>query len=267
VRGISALIPKAVGAEEQQNKHSLLKPVLKDQIRAVRSETARALTEVQAKLFDHLDLNDFNSALNEYKERQESIADRPEAHLNLGIMYENMESNDKAESSYKTAIRLANDFIPARVNLANFYNKTGRNKEAEDQFRKIIKLEPDNGEAYYSLGLLIAEMKRLEEAVEYLGKAVELVPDRARMRYNYSLALQHIGKRAEAEKEMLKAYQADKHDPGIVQAIAIFYVQEKKWGKALSYTEQLVDLVPNAKGPKQMLRQIREGLLHKSGNQ
>jgi tetratricopeptide (TPR) repeat protein len=176
-------------------------------------------------------------------------------------MYENLGQNALAENSYKTAVRIVYDFTPAMFNLANLNNRTGRNKEAEHQFREIIKLEPENGEAYYSLGLLLAEMKRLDEAVNALEKAVHLNPDQARMRYNYALALQHLGKRSNAEKELLGAYAIETQNPGIVNALAIFYIQEQQWEKALPYAEKLVQLVPDAPGPDQMLRQIQQAIV------
>jgi Flp pilus assembly protein TadD len=258
VKGISSLIPKATGIEEQEKKYSLLVPLLKDPTLAVRSETARALTEVPATLYDQQDLEDFENALEEYIQRQESIEDRPEAHLNLGILYENMGDNEIAEASYKTAIELVNDFYPARFNLANFYNKLKRNSEAEQQFREIIKLDPEDGQAYYSLGLLLAELNRLDEAVTSMAKAVELMPDRARTRYNYALTLRHLGRNEDALPEMIKAHHLDQQDPGIVQAITIFYIQEKDWEKALPYAEKLVQLAPDADSPKQMLKQIKQ---------
>jgi predicted CXXCH cytochrome family protein len=260
VRGISALIQKRMETEYQKNKYSLLVPLLKDPIRAVRTEAARALTEVPAELFQGSDRQDFEKALDEYKQRQESIADRPEAHLNLGIMYENLGQNALVEASYKTAIRLVDDFTPAMFNLANFYNRTGRNKEAEQQFHEIIKLEPDNGEAYYSLGLLLAEEKRLDEAVDAMAKAVELLPDSPRIRYNYSLILRHLGRNGDSLSEMLKAHELDQSDPGIVQALAIFYIQDKQWEKALSYAQKLVQLAPAAPGPEQMVKQIEQAM-------
>jgi predicted CXXCH cytochrome family protein len=260
VRGLSALIPKGLGDDDQEKKYSLLVPLLDDPILAVRTEAARALTEVPAKLFAQQDMQKFSRTLDEYKERQESIADRPESHLNLGILYENMGQDDKAEASYATAIRIVHDFVPARFNLANLYNRSGRNWEAEQEFREIIRLDPKNGEAYYSLGLLLAEENRLDKAVETLAKAVELIPDRARMHYNYSLTLRHIGRNDDSLSEILKAYQIDQRDPAILQAVTIFYVQEKEWKKALPYAEQLAKLVPGVPGPEYMLKQIRQNI-------
>jgi tetratricopeptide (TPR) repeat protein len=263
VRGISLLIPKALAPVEQEKKYSLLAPLLKDPVLALRTEAARALTEVPAGLFDQNDLPDFKKALDEYKERQESIADRPESHLNLGIMYENIGENDKAEASYKNGIRLVNDFMPVRFNLANFYNRIGRNWEAEQEFREIIRIEPENGDAYYSLGLLQAEISKLDEAADSLAMAVKLIPDRARVHYNYSLVLRHLGRNSDALSVMLRAYEMDPDDPGIVQAITIFYIQGKQLSKASFFAEKLIEILPEDPMPREMLKQIRQDLDNK----
>ncbi len=261
VRAISELIPRVMeDDDDQEKKYSLIVPLLKDQVRAVRTEAARVLTEVPAKLFKQVHQLDFENALNEYIEWQESIADLPETHLELGMVYENMGKNDMAEASYKTFVRLVPDFTSAMFNLANFYNKTGRNKDAENQWRKIIEIEPDNGEAHYSLGLLMAETNLLDKAVESLARAVELLPDDSRVRYNYSLSLRHFGRNADALSEMIKAYEKNDRDPTIAQALVVFYIQKKEFEKALAYAEKLVQLTPGAPGPEQMLEQIKKSI-------
>jgi Flp pilus assembly protein TadD len=93
-----------------------------------------------------------------------------------------------------------------------------------------------------------------------LEKAAELLPGRARVRYNYALALQHLGQLAGAEAQLLQAHQADPADPDIVNAVMTFYLQQRDPRKALPYAERLVELVPDAAGPRQLLMQLREQL-------
>jgi len=93
-----------------------------------------------------------------------------------------------------------------------------------------------------------------------LERAVARMPDRARVRYNYALTLRHLGKNADALDAMIKAHETDKTDPAIVQAIAIFYIQEGQWERALPFAELLMTLVPDAEGPKQMLKQIQQAM-------
>ena len=64
--------------------------------------------------------------------------------------------------------------------------------------------------------------------------------------------------------EMLKAYETDPLDAQIVHTLAIFYIQDKEWEKALNYVERLVELVPGARGPQEMLMQIKQAISTKN---
>lgn len=258
VNGISALIPRMPGTEIQQRKLSLLAPLLNDPIRAVRTEAARALTEVPADLRKTTPLHNFEKALDEYKQRQLSINDRPESHLNLGLIYQNLGQNEFAEMSYNNAIQLVSDFIPARFNLANLYNAVGRNRDAEQQFHKIIEQEPDNGEAYYSLGLLLAEEKQLEEAADCLERATVIIKTNPRIFYNWGLCLQHLGRHEEAKVVYLKALDIDGNDYSIIYALTILYVQQQNWKEAEIRARHLLRLNPDSTEIDQLIKSIRQ---------
>lgn len=239
-------------------RRQLLAPLLNDPIRAVRIEAARVLSSTPPGASDPRGLLvAFERASREFKEAQMAIADRPEAHLNLGVVNANLGRLGLAEQAYKTALRLDEGFLPARFNLANLYNRIGRNRDAERVLREGLERFPDQGELHYSLGLLLAEEKRLKEAAESLGRAAALMPERPRVHYNHGLSLQKIGRFDEAETAMLKAHQLSPDDPGILQALAIFYMQRRQWDRALIYAERLVLLYPNVPGPRQLLNQIR----------
>jgi tetratricopeptide (TPR) repeat protein len=218
------------------------------------------VAEVPHEFHGAADKNDFEGALAEYKEQQETISERPDAHLNLGILYENLGENKMAVASYATAFRLSSNYLPARFKLADLYRRTGRNNEAEQQYREIIGLEPEHVKAHHLLGLLLSEGNRLDEAGSLLGRAVELMPGDARVRYDYALTLRHLGRTGEALTEMIYAYEIDQRDPAVVQAIAIFFIQDKQWESALYFAELLVRLAPDAERPKHMLKQIQQAI-------
>jgi Tfp pilus assembly protein PilF len=188
----------------------------------------------------------------------EHSADFPHGRLNLGIMYANLGQRELAEENYKKAIEIDDQFYPARVNLAMLYNEMGKNSAAETLFREVLENHPEFYDLSYSFGLLLAEEKRLDEAAVYLERAARGMPDRARVTYNYSLVLRHLGRNSDALSEMIRAYQIERRDPEIVQALAIFYIQEKQWEKALLYAQELVKLVPDAEEPEQMLKNIQQ---------
>jgi Flp pilus assembly protein TadD len=181
----------------------------------------------------------------------------------LGVMYANMGQAERAEQSYLTALRLDPTFLPAHVNLANLYNQLGRNPEAEQVLRNAIEKAPKEGELYYSLGLLLAEENHLQEAEASLAKAAELLPRRANVRYNRGLALQQLGRRPEAEQQLLTAIQLEPGNPKILNALAIFYLQDQQPKQALRFVDQLAKMFPAAPGPSQLLQKIQQELSSK----
>ena len=239
---------------------SWLDPLLADPVRAVRIEAARVLATVPRRMLGSIDRKAYQSAFAEFEEAQLAQADTPGAHLNLGVAYAGQGDAERAEHHYTTAIQLEPSFLPARFNLSTLYNQLGRNSDAERILREAVKLAPQEGEAHYSLGLILAEEKKIREAAGSLEKAAALLPGRARIRYNYALALQHLGDLPRAESELLKAHETDPRDPGILNALATFYLQSRDLEKALPYAEQLAQLAPEAPGPNQMVRRIREQL-------
>jgi predicted CXXCH cytochrome family protein len=237
-------------------KLSVVTPLLRDPIRAVRIQAARVLTGAPIDRLESTRRQEFESALAEYRLAQIYNADIPSGNLNLALIETSLKQFDSAVEHYKIAIRLDPEFMPARVNLGNLYNQLGRNADAETQFREAIAHAPNNGDLHYSLGLLLAEEKRLNESAEELGKAAKLMPDRPRVQYNYALALQQAGKMKEAEAVWLRAYQLDSQDPDVVNALVLFYAQQEKWDQALPYAQALVRLTPGAPEPLQMLKRI-----------
>jgi predicted CXXCH cytochrome family protein len=193
---------------------------LRDPRRAVRIESARALSGLERDVLDPDERAALDVALAEFTAVYEARADDPGSHLGLAVLYANLGRRGEAEAAYRTALRLQPAFLPARFNLATLYNQEGRNAEAERELREILAVAPDHGEGHYSLGLLLAEMQRLEEAEVHLGRAAEALPDRARVRYNHGLALLELGRPDAARRALEQAAAVDPGDPDIARALA-----------------------------------------------
>lgn len=235
-------------------KLKALAPLLRDPIRAVRIQAARGLVSVSGDLNAELRAQ-FNAGLGEFRAAQMYNADTPAGNLNLALLDSDLKQFDSAIGYYEMAVRLDPEFMPARVNLGNLFNQLGRNEDAERVYREAIKQAPDEGELHYSLGLLLAEENRLADAVAELGRAAGLL-NRGRVYYNYALALQHSGKATESEAALLRAYSLSSNDPDILNALAIFYAQQRKWDQALSYAQRLMRLQPGNDAAVQLVRQI-----------
>jgi len=236
-----------------------LAPLLRDPIRAVRTETVRVISQAPLHRLSDADRKAFEAALEEYVTGQQSLGDQAAAHLNMGVVYANLQLHDRAERAYKTSIRLDPEFIPTRINLAMLYGLQGRPAEAEKEFREVVDLlseqtaqrrrrshdvadlEHTMSEVRYSLGLLLAEdEKRLEEAAGELAQAIRFSPNNARIHYNYGLALQRLKRLDEAEQSLKTACKLASGDPDHLHALTILYSQQKRWANAIMCAEELV---------------------------
>ncbi|NUQ63263.1 MAG: tetratricopeptide repeat protein [Pirellulales bacterium] len=238
-----------------------LAPLLRDPIRSVRVETARALalSQTPPRGYSREDREAFEAALAEYMAAQNAVNDQPAAYLNMAVIYAAQGQVDRAESEYHTALRIDPEFIPARINLAMLYDGRGEKAKAEQQFRKIVELDPKQGEAYYSLGLLLAEdEKRLEEAAGFLSAAAKLLSDNPRVHYNHGLALQKLGRVEAAEKSLQKSHELAPSTPDALHALAILYAQQGQWPRAVAAAERLVGQYPREPAFKMLLDTLRE---------
>ena len=82
-------------------------------------------------------------------------ADRPEAHLNLGLLETKLRRPSEAENQYQTALRLDPNFTPALVNLADLDRMRGQNQESTELLRKAMSIDSNNADIRHSLGLAL----------------------------------------------------------------------------------------------------------------
>lgn len=127
--------------------------------------------------------------MEEYIAAQQVNADRPEAHLNLGVLYAEPGQYAAAEAAYRTALRRQPKFVQAYVNLADLSRQQGRDAAGEGFLRQALTLAPQNAEVYHALGLLLVRQQRRAEAVEALAQAARLRLDAPHYSYVYAVAL------------------------------------------------------------------------------
>ncbi|MDA1194349.1 MAG: HEAT repeat domain-containing protein, partial [Planctomycetota bacterium] len=100
-RAIGVLIPEEAPAGLHQQKVHVLERLLDDPVRHVRSEAARALAGAAEAQIPAARKAAFTAALDGWIGRQEALADRPDPHLNLGVLQEIRGQARAAEASYR----------------------------------------------------------------------------------------------------------------------------------------------------------------------
>jgi tetratricopeptide (TPR) repeat protein len=237
---------------------ALLTSALYDPVKAVRTEAARRMAEIESPELDARQKIIFRTALAEYQQSMDYSADFAFGRYNLGNLFTNLKQPEKAAENYKAAVRIDDQFYPAKVNLAMLYNQMGRKDKAEALLREIVAAHSELHEIQYSLGLLLAEKKQFEEAAFYLEKAAAGLPENPRVHYNLGLLLQHLKRDAEAEAALLTAIGIDPDNLDYLYALADYYLKRQKYTQARRIAQQMVVKHPNNSIGRDILNYINQ---------
>ncbi len=246
----------ALEAIDPLARFKLASNLLNDPVRAVRMKAVTALASVPRDHFTSEQNGVFHKAADEYVEAQLTNAERPESHLNIGLLYVQLGRLTEVESEYQTAIKLQPSFIPAYVNLADLYRLQGKDDEGERLLREAIKLSPQDADVYHALGLLLVREKRISEAVETLEKSARLSPDNPHYGYVYAVALNNVGKTPEALKVLSEAHTRHPNDREVLYALVYFNRDAGDLDDARKYAEKLVELSPNDPAANNLLNEL-----------
>jgi len=239
---------------------AILTPLLSDRVRAVRIETAEVLAPVRADTLPFEVATAFNRATDEYIAAQKLQAERPEAHLNLALLFAREGKFDQAEAELKTASSLDPSFAPAAVNLADLYRELGRDNEGEAVLREALRHLPDDASLLHALGLLMVRQKRREEALALLGAAADRDPPSARYAYVYAIALNDAGQRAAAIATLERSLKVHPYDSDSLVALVTLLGEAGNPAKALTYAERLEELDPGNPRMQQLLTELKNRL-------
>jgi Flp pilus assembly protein TadD len=237
VAALRALQPLPEKAREQ-----LATPLLSDSIRSVRIEAARLLAGLELSQQTHEAA--LRSAISERIESEMVSAERPESHINLGLLYTQMGRLNEAEHELKTALSLDSSHVPALVNLADLYRVQHREAEAERLLEKAITLVPDAAEPIHALGLLKVRSGRQREALDLFAKAATLQPGTTRYAYVYGVALHSYGNVEKAIAVLKDAHERRPADRDVLTALITFQRDRGDVRSAVDYAERLVQLNP-----------------------
>jgi predicted CXXCH cytochrome family protein len=241
---VRAAVPRALPAAPTTAMVQAVAPLLGDPVRAVRIETARILAGVDQRWMTPEQQSAFAVAYLELFDAEMIDADRPEAHLNLGLLETRLRHPLEAENQYRTALRLDQNFTPALVNLADLDRMRGLDQEGVELLRKAISTDPNNANIRHSLGLALVRQHNYADALPELRQASELAPDNARYAYVYAIALNSIGAGASAMKLLEDTHKRHPADRDTLLALVSIARDTGDFASALLHARELVTLYP-----------------------
>lgn len=218
--------------------------LLWDPVRAVRVEAASAFADVPDAELESEARAAFDRALDEYRLAQRANAERPEAHVALGVL--NLKRGDLASArrNYEQALALGPWFVPAWVNLADLLRIEGRDDEGAAALRRALEVDPANAAVHHALGLLRVRQKRHAEALAELARAAELAPEVPDFAYAYAIGLHSLGRTGEA-LSVLRA--ANARSPGARNVLVALVTMNRERGtlaEARRFAQKLVAAAP-----------------------
>jgi tetratricopeptide (TPR) repeat protein len=238
-----------------------LAPLLHDPVRDVRLEAAEVLAGKPSESLPPQVVTELNHATDEYIAAQRLNADRPEAHLNLGLLDARQNQFNNAETEFKLALSLDPSFVPATVDLADLYRSLDRDRDGERLLDDAIGRAPNDASLRYALGLLLVRAKRGGQALDSLAAAAHLDPGNARYAYVYAIAL-HDGDQLHLAISTLEAsLRLHPYYRDSLGAVVNFLGESGDAASALPYAQRLLELEP----ANPQLRQLVEHLSATSG--
>jgi tetratricopeptide (TPR) repeat protein len=248
VRALSVLTP--------QDRAILGTPLLTDPIRLVRIEAGRVLAGTPLKLL-HGQEPALDRAIAEFVASEMASAERPDSHMDLALLYEQMGRPSDAESELKTALRLDPKLVPAMVSLADLYRTQNRDAEGQQWLEKAIAIEPNAAEPIHALALLKIRQKQYGDVMSLLAKATALEPDNLGYSYMYAVALNSSGHPDQAIAILQQAHEKHPADRQMLIGLVAFEREKANFPSAINYARQLVELSPNDPSAKAMSTELQ----------
>ena len=241
---VRSAAPRALPASLSPSMVKAVAPLLGDPVRAVRIEAARALAGADARTLTPDQRTALARAVREATAAQLVDADRPEAHLNLGLLEIRLRHQAEAEAEYRTALRLDPTFVPALLNLADLDRMRGMDQQGAERLRAAMAIEPANAAIRHALGLLLVRQRKTAEALVLLREAVELAPENARYAYVHAVAMNSAGDGAGALTLLRRTHQQHPADTEVLGALVAITRDKGDFTAALAYAKALAALRP-----------------------
>jgi predicted CXXCH cytochrome family protein len=232
--------------------------LLSDPVRAVRIQAARALAGVNPKALTPEQRTFYDAATKDLVDAETIDSDRPEAHLNLGLLAVRRGQPDEAEAQYQTALRLDPKFVPALVNLADLDRMRRMDQQGAVALHKALAIEPGNADAHYALGLLLVRQHD-PTAVAELRQANALAPHNARYAYVYAVALNSTGAVAPAMALLERTHQEHPTYRDVLVALVSMARQQGDLPTALRHARELAELEPDDEQVRRLVNELGGG--------
>lgn len=152
---------------------------------------------------------------------EQTAANFPQNHNNLGDMYSRRRDFAKAIDEFTIATRLNPRYADAYHNLATAYYQSGNVAKAIENYDKALAINPRLWQGYQAKAMIEFDQKKLAAAEAYMQQAIDLAPQNSDGRYNMGVVYAEGGKLLQAQAEFKQALVLEPYNLKAQQALQI----------------------------------------------
>jgi tetratricopeptide (TPR) repeat protein len=142
-------------------------------------------------------------------------------------------------------------------NIGDVYIRNGDFENAAKAFQRAIEIKPDYADAYHNLANTLHRVGKLDEAQEYYDRALSINPNLWQSHIQRADIFAQKKQFELVEQEINIANAISPNNPEILVSYAIFYVMTDNPEKAREYAQKTLQLQPDNKRAREVLRQIQ----------
>ncbi len=95
-------------------------------------------------------------------------------------------------AQYITAIEINPDYFEAHINIGIYWDNRGDFSKALSLFKKAIQIQPQNAQGYLIIANSLYNNKNLQEAINNYRAALKLKPELTQARANLDIVLSQV---------------------------------------------------------------------------
>jgi tetratricopeptide (TPR) repeat protein len=126
-----------------------------------------------------------------YEEALKLSPRRVDALSNLGLVYLNLENNEKAIECFDQALFIKPELLPVRMFLGLAYYRANQFEAAHREVAKVVEAQPHHPQALHLWGLCLLKLDKIQPGISALEAALQVNPNNTDAAY--TLATAYVG--------------------------------------------------------------------------
>ena len=148
-----------------------------EQLSLAIDEACRTADEWFQEALDRENRGDFSGAITAYENAISQEADDPILHFNLGNVLYAAQHLTEAETQFRRAVELDQNYVEAWNNLGTVLADAGRYQESVEVFQRALEVFPLYADAHFNLGDVYATLEQANSAQEHWKRYLQLDPN------------------------------------------------------------------------------------------